>query len=91
LPENFAERVLIAGNSPSLDFVGYKQRVETLQALFQDIVEALIADGTYSYNPIDQAFIRTHDEPGYAWNMEEWNEIALTRAIAIKKEMEKNG
>jgi hypothetical protein len=91
LPENFVERVLIAGNSPSLDFGGYKQRVQMLQALFREILDALIADGTYSYNPADQAFIRTHDQPGYAWNMEDWNEIALTRAIAIKKEMERNG
>lgn len=36
-----------------------------------------LADGTpereYGTDPVSEAFIRSHDEPGRAWNMEEWS------------------
>ncbi|KPV42324.1 hypothetical protein AN477_18695 [Alicyclobacillus ferrooxydans] len=28
--------------------------------------------GTYGKDPVSEAFIRSHDEPGRAWNMQEW-------------------
>ncbi len=91
LPANFEERILVAGNAPSLDLAGYKERLDVLQQLFQELLSAVTQDGTYSYAPIDQAFMRSHDEPGYAWNMEEWNQVALARAIAIKKGLHDDG
>jgi len=29
--------------------------------------------GEYGDDVISEAFIRSHDEPGRAWNMDEWN------------------
>lgn len=86
LPEEFSERVLEAANPPSLDVSGYTARVETLRSLSQDFLAELTAAGLYSSTPIDQAFIRSHDEPGYAWNMDDWNAENLRRVISTVAE-----
>ncbi|MCA9960055.1 MAG: nucleotidyltransferase domain-containing protein [Anaerolineales bacterium] len=83
LPDQFAERVLVAANAPHLDHEGYKQRVEMLRSLFADLLQQLIANGDYSHAAIDQAFIRMHDEPGRAWNMDEWRKFRLVRQMTI--------
>jgi hypothetical protein len=31
--------------------------------------------------PVDQAFLRLHEEPGRAWNMEEWNKFRIARKL----------
>jgi hypothetical protein len=90
LPENFKERVLQATNAPSLDFKGYMARVEALQSLFDDLLDRFIADGLYSAAPVDQAFIRSHDEPGYAWNMDEWNAEKLRRYLEASSDNDHN-
>ena len=72
LPVGFAERVLAAQYFPSPDYAGYQARVDALRALFQDLVSRLIADGEYGKDVVSEAFIRSHDEPGRAWNMDEW-------------------
>ena len=79
LPHNFTERVLVALNPPSLDLEGFMARAEMLAALFQEILDQLIADGDYADDPIGEAFIRAHDEPGRAWNMDTWNAERLRR------------
>lgn len=79
LPEEFAERVLVAANAPTLDYDGYATRAEMLQTLFHELLEKLIADGDYSAAAVDQAFIRSGEEPGRAWNMEEWNKFHRAR------------
>jgi hypothetical protein len=81
LPENFNARVLLATTAPSLDLAGYLVRADVLKSLFSDLLDQLVADGTYSADPISQAFIRSHDEPGYAWNMDEWNAENLRRTL----------
>lgn len=73
LPENFATRVPAALGISSLDYIGYMSRVNCLQGLFLDITNRLVSDGEYGEDVISEAFIRSHDEPGRAWNMEEWN------------------
>jgi hypothetical protein len=73
LPEGFANRVLGALSTSSLDYVGYLTRVDSLRGLFQDITIRLVTDGEYGDDVISEAFIRSHDEPGRAWNMDEWN------------------
>jgi hypothetical protein len=73
LPENFATRIPVALGISSLDYIGYMSRVTCLQSLFLDITNRLISDGEYGEDIISEAFIRSHDEPGRAWNMEEWN------------------
>lgn len=73
LPAAFESHVLEALNAPSLAYEGYLQRFETLQRLFDALLAQLVATGDYGEDPISQAFIRSHDEPGRAWNMAEWN------------------
>jgi hypothetical protein len=80
LPDRFAERALPALNAPSLDEVGYLARVEALRDLFRDLAERLVADGLYGSDPTSEAFIRGHDEPGRAWNMDAWNKRHRERA-----------
>jgi hypothetical protein len=65
--------VLPALNGPSLDLVGYCQRVSALRDLCDDLLAQLADETAYSADPLSQAFTRTHDLPGYAHNMEEWN------------------
>ncbi|MGB3713043.1 MAG: nucleotidyltransferase domain-containing protein [Candidatus Promineifilaceae bacterium] len=83
LPDDFYERALEASNAPSLDFEGYMDRVRVLRSLFDDVLAQIIADGSYSTTPIDQAFIRSHDEPGYSWNMDEWRAENLGRFLTM--------
>ena len=56
-----------------MEFEAYLTRASQLSSLFDDLLSRLIADGFYSSTPVDQAFIRAHDEPGFAWNMDDWN------------------
>jgi predicted nucleotidyltransferase len=82
LPDNFAERALVAANAPSLDYSGYEARREALQSLFADLLQQLVTNGDYTHVPIDQAFIRQSEEPGRAWNMEEWNKFRTVRKLS---------
>jgi hypothetical protein len=73
LPEDFANRVPVAWSISSQDYAGYMNRVEVLRSLFQDLTTRLVNDGLYGDDLIGEAFIRSHDEPGRAWNMDAWN------------------
>ena len=81
LPDDFANRALIAANTPNLEYDGYIIRVNMLRDLFNELLSQLIAAGDYSRTPIDQAFIRSHEEPGRAWNMVEWNKFREARKL----------
>jgi predicted nucleotidyltransferase len=81
LPQNFEERVLTAVNAPNLENDGYTTRVQTLSDLFAELLSQLVTNGDYSNTPIDQAFIRSHEEPGRAWNMDEWNKFRRARLL----------
>lgn len=82
LPPDFAERVLTAVNAPNLENDGYMVRVQALRDLFSDLLAQLVSNGDYSNTPIDQAFIRSSEEPGRAWNMDEWNKFRRARMLA---------
>ena len=73
LPPDFATRVMPALNGPSLDLAGYCQRFFALGELRDDLLAQLADETAYGSDPIDQAFTRSHDLPGYAHNMDEWN------------------
>ncbi len=73
LPDDFPNRALIALAIGSPDYAGYKNRVEVVRGLFQDLTHRLVADGLYGDDFTSEAFIRSHDEPGRAWNMDAWN------------------
>jgi hypothetical protein len=86
LPDNFAERALVAANSPNLEFAGYEARIEAMHSLFDDLLQQVVANGDYTHVPIDQAFIRQSEEPGRAWNMEEWNKFRTIRQMSREGE-----
>jgi hypothetical protein len=86
LPDNFAGRALVAANAPNLDYAGYEARIEVLQSLFTDLLQQLVANGDYTHVPIDQAFIRQSEEPGRAWNMEEWNKFRTVRKLSREEQ-----
>lgn len=87
LPQDFDRRVLAASNAPDLDLNGYLTRAAELKSLFDEFLTKVVADGLYSTSPIDQAFIRAHDGPGYAWDMEEWSaENLVGRLAQIEKD-----
>ena len=73
LPEGFANRVPGAASTSPPDYAGYLTRVDSLRGLFQDLIKRLVSDGEYGDDVISEAFIRSHNEPGRAWNMDEWN------------------
>jgi len=73
LPSDFAGRVLSALNGPSADLAGYCQRFAAIRDLGNDLLTQLADESTYGANPIDQAFTRNYNQPGYAHNMDEWN------------------
>ena len=73
LPPHFDDWILVANNTPSLDKNGYDRRVQALQTMFKQVLERVKADGIYGDDPIGEAFVRSHDEPGRSWNMGEFN------------------
>ena len=73
LPEDFENRALSAWSISSQDYAGYMNRVEVLRSLFKDLTTRLVKDGLYGDDLLGEAFIRSHDEPGRAWNMDAWN------------------
>ncbi|MCA9994667.1 MAG: hypothetical protein KDE56_02900 [Anaerolineales bacterium] len=74
LPNDVENRLLLAGNAPTLDYAGYMARVAALRGLFADVLQWLQVEGFYGDDPIGEAFIRGAEEPGRAWNMLAWNE-----------------
>ena len=72
LPNRFEEYGLEALASPSMDYNGYWGRADALSLIFDEVLKQITRDGTYGKDPVSEAFIRSHDEPGRAWNMEEW-------------------
>lgn len=81
LPDGFHEHIPTAANPPSLDKAGYLARRDSLRALFQALLAQLSSSGEYSHAPVDQAFIRSHQEPGRAWNMDDWNSLHRVRYL----------
>ncbi len=82
LPENFEERALTAANPPNLQFDGYEVRIKMIKELFFETLRQLTDNGDYSSVPIDQAFIRSNEEPGRAWNMDEWKKFRTVRKMS---------
>lgn len=73
LPADFVTRVITALNGPSIDLEGYCQRFLVLRGLCDDLLAQLADEDGYGTDPIGAAFVRNHDRPGYAHNMDAWN------------------
>ena len=53
-------------------------RVQALRGLFEDLCQRLTEEsdyggGEYGDDIVGEAFIRSYEEPGRCWNMDEWN------------------
>lgn len=81
LPAGFATDVVTAVTPPDSSHDGYHQRADTLRRFNTELLNQLIANGDYSHAPVDQAFMRLHEEPGRSWNIEEWNKFRNTRKL----------
>jgi hypothetical protein len=74
LPVKFERQLFLATNALSETQDGYQQRVILLRNFLDELVARCQQDGLYNDNPVSEAFIRRHDEPGRDWNMDEWNQ-----------------
>jgi predicted nucleotidyltransferase len=72
LQRDFSARALAAACPPAHDRAGYNARVTALRALMADVIAQACIEGIYGDDPVGEAFVRSHEEPGRAWNMAEW-------------------
>lgn len=80
-PKSFKENGLSAIVAMSADYEGYKGRAHVMSSMFDEILKQLVSDGTYQDgNPVSEAFIRSHGEPGRAWNIHAWMKKHRDRA-----------
>jgi hypothetical protein len=87
LPAQLNEHLLVAANAPNLEYDGFEQRAEALRQLFQELLQQLTTTGDYSATPTDQAFLRHYDEPGHAWNLDEWFKYYTVRKLSRPEHM----
>lgn len=81
LPQSSDECGLDALAAPSSDYHGYSARVKGLLRIFNETMDQLTRDGTYGKDQVSEAFIRSHDEPGRAWNIGEWMKKHRQRCV----------
>lgn len=79
LPPDFDQHIMPAAVVSGHDHAAYLSRAGALRDLLHQLVQRLVDDGIYGDNPVDEAFIRAMDEPGRAWNMDDWNARHATR------------
>ena len=72
LPDDFTERLLVAIAAPLPNERGFQLRANAIVELFTELLEKMKDEGLYGSDPAREAFIRLYDEPGRAWNMEDW-------------------
>lgn len=73
LPPSFTHHVIDAAVPAGHHHTAYLARADTLRQLLAELLQQLVADGIYhADDPLSEAFRRTHDEPGRAWNMSAW-------------------
>lgn len=80
LPAEFADLIMTAAVAAGHDRDDYIRRADALRQLSGELQRRLVADGVYGDDPVSEAFIRVHEEPGRAWNMAEWAARHAARA-----------
>lgn len=73
LPTGFHDDPATLLTTDGQDFTAYRKRAAALRSALDELIAKLQADGVYGDDPDNESFIRLHDEPGRAWNMDEWN------------------
>jgi hypothetical protein len=74
LPKEFDRRVLQAITVTDMSRDGYLKKAAAIEGMSKEIINKLTIESFYGEDPAAEAFIRSHSEPGRAWNMKEWNE-----------------
>lgn len=73
LPAGFRDNPTSLGATDGHDLDAYRRRAAALRTALAELIAKLQADGIYGDDPDNEAFIRLHNEPGRAWNMDDWN------------------
>ncbi|GAB3758246.1 hypothetical protein [Microlunatus parietis] len=73
LPQGFTNNVPSLIATDGHDFAAYSRRAAALRSALEELVSRLQTDRIYGDDPDGESFVRLHDEPGRAWNMDEWN------------------
>lgn len=79
LPPNFEADLFLAMNALSYNKNGYQRRTLALNRFFKAVVAKCQEEGLYRDKPLEEAFIRQHDEPGRDWNMDAWEQAHIDR------------
>jgi hypothetical protein len=73
LSQDFDTLIMMVAVASGHDREAYLARAQVLRQLSAQLVGRVVADGIYGVeDPVSEAFIRAHDEPGRAWNMDAW-------------------
>lgn len=51
----------------------HRDRALVLRRALTEVIDRLATQPDWQSDPVSRAFRRVHDEPGRAWNLEEWN------------------
>lgn len=73
LPQGFKDDLPALIASDGHDFAAYARRSGALRSALVALIARLQDEGVYGEDPDGESFRRLHDEPGRAWNMDEWN------------------
>lgn len=85
LPTRFKHDLFVAMNASAADKNSYEHRVSILKRFFDELVAKCQQDQIYGDNPLDEAFIRQHEEPGRGWNMVDWEQKHTKRRDLRRK------
>lgn len=73
LPSGFHDNLAATIATDGHDFGAYSRRAAVLRSALDEFMKKLQSDGIYGDDPDTESFIRLHNEPGRAWNMDDWN------------------
>lgn len=73
LPATFRSSVPDAVRAGGGSRVAHDRRARTLRTVLEELLDRLRLEEAYGPDPVSAAFRRLHDEPGRAWNLQEWN------------------
>ena len=72
LPDDFSKHFGLTVATGTLDRASFDIRVNELRLLMVSVLIRARELGIYCDDPISEAFIRGHDEPGRGWNLKDW-------------------
>lgn len=73
VPQSFHDTPAALVAAAGHDFDAYRRRATVLRSALNEFLEMLRSEGLYGDDPGTESFVRLHNEPGRAWNMDDWN------------------